>query len=128
MPIIDLSTADDQRLRLVAAALGVTPAAAVGVLLDRLAQQSVVAASAAANDGAVPIHVVYRGTRIEAEFDPATKGVTITSAPLAGKRFNSPSRAAIEVVRTLNPSVHPNRNGWGFWVVTETGQELQSIR
>jgi predicted ATPase len=76
----------------------------------------------------VPIHVEYQGRRVEATFDRLTEQVVVLSEPFNGKTFRSPSGAAVEVVRRLNPSVHPNRNGWGFWVVTETGELLQSLR
>jgi hypothetical protein len=80
------------------------------------------------DDSGVPIHVRYEGNRIEALFEPETHAVTITSGPLAGTKHKSTSRAAIEVVRSLNPDVHPNRNGWSFWTVTATGEPLQSLR
>ena len=121
--ILDPTTHD--RLRLVAAALGVSESEAVAELLRRLAEPS---AATAADPGKVPIHVVYKGTRIDAEYDRVTQGVTLLTEPLAGKSFTSPSRAAIEVIRLLNPSVNPNRNGWGFWTVDVTGGLLNTIR
>lgn len=126
MPNVLLDTATHDRLRLVAATLGVNESDAVAELLRRLTKSS--PAATAPDSGKVPIHVVYKGTRIDAEFDPSTEGVTIMTSPLDGKSFNSPSRAAIEVVRVLNPDVHPNRNGWNFWLVSSTGALLQTIR
>lgn len=79
-------------------------------------------------DEGVPIHVDYQGSRINALFDPATEHVTLLSEPFGGRDFRSPSGAATEVVRALNPDVTPARNGWGFWVVSDTGEFLQSIR
>lgn len=123
MPNVTLDKKTHDSLRLVAAALGVTESNAVGELLRRLADST-----PSGNDGGVPIHVVYKGVRTEARFTPATGVVEVVVGPLAGKRFTSPSRAAIEVVRAINPSVSPNRNGWGFWLVTGTGQALHTIR
>jgi hypothetical protein len=77
---------------------------------------------------AVAIHVIYQDHRIEATFDPDTEAVTVQSEPLADRTFSSPSGAAVEVVRCLNPDIRPNRNGWNFWIVNETGATLQSLR
>jgi hypothetical protein len=77
---------------------------------------------------AVPIHLVYDGLRIDAEFHASSHAVTIRSGPLRGRRFRTPSGAAVAVIQRLNPSVSPNRNGWITWVVDESGEFLQSIR
>jgi hypothetical protein len=76
----------------------------------------------------VPVHAVYEGNRIEGVFYPGTRRLDITAGVLAGRSFKSPSGAAIAVVQAHNPEVHPNRNGWSFWVVTESGKWLQTIR
>lgn len=76
----------------------------------------------------VPIHVDYHGRRVNALFDRAGGGIRIVSEPLDGMSFGSPSGAAIAVVRALNPDVRPNRNGWKFWTVSATGENLSSIR
>lgn len=126
MPTVVLDADTHDRLRLVGAALGMDESATVAELLRRMTAS--VAAPPLGDGTRVPIHAVYKSNRIEAEFDPGTESVTVTSGPLAGKAYASPSRAAIEVVRSINPKVQPNRNGWGFWLVTSTGRELQSIR
>jgi hypothetical protein len=77
---------------------------------------------------AIPIYVVYDTTRIDATFDPATKSVTITSGKLKDRAFASPSGAAVAVVSAYNPSVNPNRNGWSFWFLAESGELLQTVR
>jgi hypothetical protein len=79
-------------------------------------------------DNGVPVHAVYEGTRIEGVFQPGTRQLDITTGVLAGRSFRSPSGAAIAVVQAHNPEVHPNRNGWSFWIVTESGKWLQTIR
>lgn len=85
---------------------------------------------AASDAGApvVPIHVDYADERIEAEFNRADKTVIIVSGRLEGWQYNSPSGAAVAVVKKYRPEVDPNRNGWIFWTVTSTGQPLQSVR
>jgi hypothetical protein len=76
----------------------------------------------------IPIHAIYEGVRIGALFDPVTSSVTITSGPCAGQTFKSPSGAAVALVGALNPAVKPNRSGWSFWWISETGEMLQVLR
>lgn len=75
----------------------------------------------------VEIHAIYEGRRANSYYDPSSRTVTIPSGPGRGE-YESPSGAAVAVVRALNPHVNPNRNGWSFWTVTATGNLLQSIR
>jgi len=76
----------------------------------------------------VRIHSVYAGQRVEAIYHRDTKRVDITSGVLMGQSYNRPSGAAIAVVQALKPGINPSRNGWSFWVVSDTGKLLQSIR
>jgi hypothetical protein len=76
----------------------------------------------------IPVHVDYQGAHVEGVYDRNDRSLTITSGPALGRRFPSPSAAAIAVVSALNPGIHPNRNGWSFWIVTATGNRLQSVR
>ena len=88
----------------------------------------------AADDGArakpeqIAVHAVYAGSRTEGLYDPATLSLTITTGPLAGRTYARPSGAAVALVGVLSPGVNPSRNGWSFWVISKTGQRLQSIR
>jgi hypothetical protein len=75
----------------------------------------------------IAVYAVYRRTRVEAQFDPRTEGMTGTTAPIEGKQFSSPSGAARAVVEALNPDVNSNRSGPRFWRVTATGKELGTI-
>ncbi|WP_414939916.1 hypothetical protein [Amycolatopsis sp. cmx-11-51] len=79
-------------------------------------------------DNGVPIYADYEGNHVEAIYHQATKRVEITSGVLRGHSYKSPSGAAIGVVQAYNPNVHPNRNGWSFWFITENGEALQTIR
>ncbi|MGW9492981.1 hypothetical protein ACWG5P_01040 [Streptomyces prasinus] len=76
----------------------------------------------------VHVHVVYRGERIEGVFDPANRTLTVTRGVQAGQSYSSPSAAAMAVVQALNPDRSPNTNGWSFWRVTSSGEELKSLR
>jgi hypothetical protein len=75
------------------------------------------------------VHAIYRGSRIEARFDPRTHAVTITTdGPLQGHAFTTPSGARAAVVTHLNPDVSPIGNGWTFWTVPATGARLHTLR
>jgi hypothetical protein len=77
----------------------------------------------------VPVHVVYRETQVTGEFLPATHRVKITSGPLAGTKYKSPSGAARAVVAALNPGrAQAQGNGWKFWWVTDHGVRLDVYR
>jgi hypothetical protein len=71
---------------------------------------------------------VYEGQRIDAIYHTRTKRVDAGTGVLAGQSFKSPSGAAMAIVRALNPKVHPNRNGWTFWTITQTGKTLEAIK
>ena len=128
--IHSVAEADYQQIRLLATALGVSDGQAIGFLLRRLRELAGEAGEAevTAPPTGISIYAVYDGVRTEATYDPATGSVTVTTGPLADQRFRSPRGAAIAVVRRENPRVHPNRNGWTFWIVTATGHTLQSVR
>ncbi|MGH9024453.1 MAG: hypothetical protein ACRDV9_15400 [Acidimicrobiia bacterium] len=81
----------------------------------------------APQNGELPVHFVYKRVRNEGLFDPATRGIRVTAGPLVGRSFGSPSMAAVGVVRAVNPDcAHPERNGWGTWIVTETGRPCRA--
>lgn len=127
---IELTDRDHDRVMLLARAWRFSPGEVVRRLLDDFVQVDleVPADQRAESAASIRIYAEYEGQRIEATFDPATKRVVITSGTLAGCSYKSPSGAAIGVVQALNPNVHPNRNGWSFWFIEETGATLQTIR
>lgn len=124
------------RMRLLARAWKTTEAGAIERLLNEFesggdgdaAGALIPSGDGPSSPGAVGIHFLYEGERINAEFDPGTEAVTVLDGPLAGKRFRTPSGAAVAVVQQLSPDVNPNRNGWSTWIITATGERLQSIR
>ncbi len=74
----------------------------------------------------VPIYAGYKGKETTAEFDVRTHKIKITSGKLKGTTFNSPSAAAIAVVKSLNPDRdNPHTNGWRFWKDTATRKSLE---
>jgi hypothetical protein len=71
----------------------------------------------------------YDGRRVEGEYLPATRRLTVTSDPLAGTTFKTPSGAARSVIAALNPARNAAQaNGWRFWHITETGERLEVLR
>ena len=128
MESIDIDTGTLRDLTLIANAAGVTHGEAVALLIDRFWRSTNPAPAAVSSGTGVTVHATYQGRRIEGEFDPATASLTVTSAPLPGKWFRSPSGAAKAVVAAIKPGVTPNRSGYDFWFVTSTGRTLGSIR
>lgn len=77
----------------------------------------------------IPIYAVYQGERVDARFLPATRRVAVTSGPLAGRDFPTPSAAAGAIVAASNPGRRDTRtNGWRFWRVVETNGYLDSVK
>lgn len=123
---VDSSTFRD--LSLIAGAAGISHGEAVAFLIERFHRSSSPTGVTRPAREAVPVFAIYQGCRVEGEFDPATAGLTVTSAPLPGTWFRSPSGAAKAVVAALKPGVTPNRSGYDFWFVSSTGKTLASIR
>ncbi|MEV4137039.1 hypothetical protein AB0J72_33315 [Dactylosporangium sp. NPDC049742] len=131
MPTIkDVPDDAHTKVQLLANAWNVSDGEAVARLVEHFARSPARAQPPAEtrDDDRIRIHAIYDATRIEAVYDPTTKAVTITSGKLVGKTYSTPSGAAVAVVTTYNPSVNPNRNGWSFWILTDNGELLQSIR
>jgi hypothetical protein len=125
---IDIDTGTFRDLTLIANAAGITHGEAVALLVDRFRRSTTPAPAAGSSGTGVAVHATYQGQRIEGEFDPATASLTVTSAPLPGKWFRSPSGAAKAIVAAIKPGVTPNRSGYDFWFVTSTDRTLGSIR
>ncbi|WP_327421139.1 DUF262 domain-containing protein [Streptomyces sp. NBC_01230] len=80
-----------------------------------------------APEGEIEVHATYDGHRISGRYNTSTRALTVMSGPAQGV-YGAPSGAAVAVVKALNPYVNPSRNGWSFWMITATGELLQSIR
>lgn len=129
MPTVQLTDQTAQRLTLLAAAWELTDSEAVDRLIDRLSARPGPTPVAEEGSHLVSVHFEYRGHRYEGCFDRRDKSLTITAGGnLAKQRFVKPSPAAAAVVHDVEPDIDPNRNGWQYWIVTATGQPLQSIR
>lgn len=129
-PLIEVDEATFRSLELAARLTGVS----VGGVVSRLVAQAVETPS---REGAAPgprpdkvsVFADYAGVRTHGEFESSTSRIEITTGPLAGTAYGTPSQAAVAVVQHYKPEIDPNRNGWTFWVLDDgSGARLQSIR
>ncbi|MFB7085520.1 hypothetical protein [Streptomyces sp. NPDC056296] len=117
-----------------AARMGGTTAGEVVARLVRTASVPPSAPAATSKEGVeegrkVNVYADYEGRRTRGSFDRDTNRIDITSGPLAGQSFKTPTGAARAVVTYYRPDVNPNRNGWSFWLLGDgSGGPLQNIR
>jgi hypothetical protein len=137
LPTIDVDQLTYDKLQITAQLTEKPIGAVVKQLLDRLAAPPPITASSASgaasgpalSDAAwVPVFKVYKGHRIEGEFNPMSMELKVTTAPWSRRVFNSPTAAAIAVVEHF-PSAREtsNTNGRKFWKVAATGNDLRSL-
>ncbi|WP_191301436.1 hypothetical protein [Lentzea cavernae] len=127
MKTIDVGDSVHERVALLARVWDVSPSDVIRRLLDEFVRSGG-QASREHGDDEVPIHAMYEGQRIDAVYHTRTKRVDSGTGVLAGRSFKSPSDAAMAIVQALNPKVHPNRNGWTFWNITESDKTLATIK
>ncbi|MCS0600324.1 hypothetical protein NX794_03630 [Streptomyces sp. LP11] len=123
---IAVADATFAQVNLLARAWGVSPGQAVTRLVEHF-QLPDAARITEPRGERVAVHAIYNSERFEGEYDPVTQALSVTSGKAAGN-YRTPSGAASAVLQAANPDVKPNRNGWGFWTVSETGKLLQSLR
>ena len=66
----------------------------------------------------IPVSASYRGHEVSGFLNLETERLRITAAPKAEliSSYRSPSNAAVEIVRALNPArQRPETNGWRFF-------------
>lgn len=124
---INVSDGVERELSLLALAWDVNRGGAVERLIAEFRKMNTPRDTAAVC-GEVPIYCIYKGVRTEGVYFPDTKGILITTGPLAGTRKKSPSGAACAVVAEASPNIRNERQGWRFWKVTATGEDLQELR
>lgn len=136
-PMIEVDQATDRSIDMAARLTGVSK----GAVVARLVAQTLAAPIPESTGGGggsnssgpyattLPVYADYMGHRTQGQFDRATHRIDITSGPLAGSQFKSPSAAAIALVSHHKPGVSPNRNGWSFWYLDDGSKRLlQAIR
>ncbi|MFE2046536.1 hypothetical protein ACFXAZ_37640 [Streptomyces sp. NPDC059477] len=124
---IPVDDATYSQVILLARAWNVAPGEAVRRLVEHFQQPEPSPRAASEDEPGVAVHAVYNGERAEGRYDPVTQALTVIEGPGTG-HYRTPSGAASAVLQAVNPRVKPNRNGWGFWTVTETGALLQTLR
>lgn len=134
-PKIEIDEATYRSIELAARLTGVSVGGVVARLVAQTIEssgpsaQSETETDGAAERGTVPIFADYDGHRTHGQFDAVTHRIDITSGPLTGRQYKTPSKAAVAVVSHHKPGVNPNRNGWTFWSLDDgSGRRLQSIR
>lgn len=139
MPTIDVDQLTYEKLQITAQLTEQPVGAIVKQLLDRLASaptattsaQAVPSPSATAAPpvtGWLTVSKVYKGNRVDGEFNPSSMELRVTTAPWSGRVFASPTAAAIAVVEHF-PSDREtsNTNGRKFWKLTSDGRDLRSV-
>jgi hypothetical protein len=126
MPTLTVSIRTHDRITDLARAWGISDDAVIIRLIE-----SWKAAGTATGDGHIPVHAIYRGQRAEGVYNPDSGRIDLTSGPATGTDLK-PSPAAGEVIRAVQAgrgyTVRGSRNGWQFWLITATGEALQTIR
>ncbi|HWG99096.1 MAG TPA: hypothetical protein VNV66_07170 [Pilimelia sp.] len=123
MPIVEVDAATDRYLAFAAQLAGVSKGAVIAQMIERMR-----AAEPSERPTELMIYADYAGHRTHGVFVPGPGRVEITSGPLAGSSYKTPSEAARAVVAQYNPTVSPHRNGWTFWSLESSGQPLQTVR
>jgi len=71
----------------------------------------------------------YKGHRTTGKLTRETGRVEITSGPLAGQTFGSPSGAARAIIALHSGNPKATRDGWNqFWRLTSNSQPIQTVR
>ena len=126
MAMIEVDDQTDEYLALAARVAGLSKGQVVAQLVA-LAKADPVPAPTS-EDRRVPIYAEYEGHRTNGLYTPGQHRIQIVDGPLADTSYKTPSEAASRVVSEYNKDVSPNRNGWTFWMIAESGQPLQTIR
>jgi hypothetical protein len=128
MPVIDVDDRTYSQVRFAARMAGLSDAEVVARAVDAYVRS---------DEGRpvqdpwepVPVYAEYGDLRVEALYLPANQRVTVTTDPVAGQTFRSPSGAARAVVTAVNPTRNATQtNGWRFWHVAATGDRLEALR
>ncbi len=129
MPTVTITPRTHDRITDLARAWGISDEAAIVRLIDFWKQTS---SGAQDEADSVRVHVVYLGERADGIYHPSTGLIDIISGPAPAATGLKPSRAAGEVIRSVNKArgktVGGSRNGWDFWTVTATGEPLKFIQ
>ncbi len=131
MPDVKVDSETYERLRLAARVARISVSEVIRRLADEAAGPDVIsrdAMRATAESGWVPVSTGYQRRDITGELDPSTGRIRVTAGPLKGKTFDTPSAAAMAVIRLLNPERNsPHTNGWRFWKDTASRRPIGDL-
>lgn len=131
MPDVTVDSETYERLRLAARVARISVPEVIRRLADEAAGPDVIsrdAMNAAAGSAWVPVFTRYQRRDITGELDPSTGRVRVTAGALDGKTFDTPSAAAMAVIRLLNPErSSPHTNGWRFWKDTASRRPIGDL-
>jgi hypothetical protein len=127
---VTLDEATHTYIRFAAGMFGVTEAEVIARAVRLATTRTAEDAEPLDTWAAIPLCAEFDGKQWEASFIPATGRVRVTTEPLAGKAFKSPSGAARAIVAACKPErASPQTNGWTFWHIERVdGAPLNSVR
>lgn len=122
MKTVMISDSAHDRLEFAAKVAGVSVTDAVDRLVGISADSAIPSLSSTASQtrgsDEIAVSATYRGQRISGFLDLDSERLRITDSPTSElvRTYRSPSQAAVETVRKLNPGrQNPETNGWRFW-------------
>lgn len=133
MKNIEVSDAAHEKLSFAAKVAGVSISQAVDRLVgvaEPARPPRVNPAADTPGDDEIAVHVVYRGQKLAGYLNLESERLRITEAPVPEllRAYGSPSQAAVETVRALNPGrKRPETNGWRFFYADD-GQLIDRHR
>lgn len=134
-PTIELDDGTHRALEFAARVANCTTGEVVARLVEQASMsQPVKAAGEAAvevpdRENGLAVYADYDGHRTLGTYDQDTSRIDITSGPLKGSSYKTPTGAARAVISHYKPEISPHRNGWSFWLIDDgNGRFLQNIR
>ena len=76
----------------------------------------------------VAVFARHADIRTRGAFNPRSRTITVTSGPLTGRRFATPTGAMCAVIEHADCGTRGPGNGWRFWIVTATGDPIHTLR
>jgi hypothetical protein len=130
MKRIEVSDESYRAIELAANMGNTTHAAVIAELLDRATRPAAGGLQPDPDSDDRAIFKVYKGQRTDGILTPSTGRVIITTGPLAGQSFDSPSGAARAVIVNQTGNQAATNNGWKeFWVLDDgTRRKIQAVR
>lgn len=125
MAHVEIDDVTDEYLEFAARIAGISKGRVIAQLVNL---SKATASTTGSEPDGVEIYADYAGHRTAARFIPGPGRIEITDGPLAGTEYKTPSEAARAVVGKYKPGVSPHRNGWSFWILSNSEVPLQTIR